>query len=366
MTEQLNNVQESISLAFSALAAERAAVAATNANGAAPHIPAQLFPRLGTYLLRNGMVTREQLDHALAYQKAQKAEGKDVRLGQTLVDLELVTRTDLDRVIMEQMIELQNALQQSNRVLEHRVAERTAELQEALTKLMELNQHKINFISNISHELLTPLAKIKGFSIMLADQALGDINEDQHKALHTVNRSVLSLEQLIKDLIRFASTARGEIKVDLRPTDLQKVYKELYQDFVAKAQREQLTLSLDLSPDFPAIKADAEKLNWALHQFLDNAIKFTKPNGRVILGGRTNGTHALLYVEDTGIGIPDDRISELFVPFHQLDGSSTRHFGGTGLGLAFAKRLVQAHNSDIELESKVDVGTRFSFLLPLA
>ncbi len=364
MTEELNNVQESISLAFSALAAERAAVAATNSS--APHIPTQLFPRLGTYLLRNKMVTKEQLDQALAYQKAQKAEGKDVRLGQTLVDLELVTREDLDRVITEQMIELQNALQQSNRVLEQRVAERTGELQEALNKLMELNQHKINFISNISHELLTPLAKIKGFSIMLADQALGDINEDQHKALHTVNRSVLSLEQLIKDLIRFASTARGEIKVDLRPTDLQKIFNELYREFVDKAQREGLALTLDLAPDFPPVKADAEKLSWALHQFLDNAVKFTPQSGRVILGGRSNGTKALLYVEDTGIGIPEDRISELFVPFHQLDGSSTRHYGGTGLGLAFAKRLIEAHNSDVELESKVDVGTRFSFMLPLA
>jgi signal transduction histidine kinase len=353
-------------LAFYALQAERQVLSQSSSATLVPHVPIQLVPRLGMYLLRNELITKEYLNDALEYQKKQKALGVDVLLGQALVDLNYISRTTLDRAITEQLLELQAALQQSNRILEQRVAERTADLKQALNKLKELNQLKINFISNISHELLTPLAKIKGFGAMLADSALGDINPEQRSALHTVNHAVDTLEHLIKDLIRFASTARGEIRLDYSPVDFLSIANRLCDTFSTKANQGRVTLNQKIPKSLQKIRADGEKLSWVLYQLLDNAIKFTPPNGQVTIGANAGTQYATIYVQDTGIGIPPERLSETFVPFHQLDGSSTRHYSGTGLGLALVYRLLEVHGSKLRVESKVNVGSTFLFDLPYA
>jgi signal transduction histidine kinase len=117
----------------------------------------------------------------------------------------------------------------------------------------------------------------------------------------------------------------------------------------------------------PPVKADAEKISWAMLQLLDNAIKFTPAGGQVTLSACLEAaTLVMVSVTDTGIGIPPERLKEIFEPFHQLDGSSTRRFGGTGMGLALVRDILEAHGSVIEVESEDGKGSTFRFPLLVA
>lgn len=145
--------------------------------------PEMLVPRLGEYIAQKGLITEDQLQMALAYQQEQIDKGAHYLLGQALVDLKMLNRDTLDQVVTEQIIQLRNALQSSNRNLEQRVKERTFELNEALLRLSDLSQMKANFVANISHELRTPLTHVKGYIELLVTESLGNISEDQRHAL---------------------------------------------------------------------------------------------------------------------------------------------------------------------------------------
>ncbi|MBI5828113.1 MAG: hypothetical protein HZB20_00895, partial [Chloroflexi bacterium] len=166
-----------------------------------------LVPRLGEFLVRRGFLTEEQLQTALAHQRQNTEQGQQQMFGQSLLELKLISREQLDNAIMAQVLELQAALQTSNRQLEKRVADRTAELVRALAKVNEVNQLNTDFVSNISHELRTPLAQIKGYVLLLNDGTLGDLDPDQTTAVAASAAAIARLERLIEDLIRFASAA---------------------------------------------------------------------------------------------------------------------------------------------------------------
>jgi len=125
-------------------------------------------------------------------------------------------------------------------------------------------------------------------------------------------------------------------------------------------------MRLEAEPGLPPVQADRQRIGWVIAQLLDNSLKFTPPGGQVTLGIRRSPKGVRLSVEDTGIGIPQSRIAELFTPFHQLDGSTTRRYSGTGLGLALAQQIVEAHGSQIRVESAEAKGSSFSFELDLA
>jgi two-component system sensor histidine kinase VicK len=129
----------------------------------------------------------------------------------------------------------------------------------------------------------------------------------------------------------------------------------------------QISLTVDMDPALPPIQADEEKLSWVLSQLFDNAIKFTQPGGKVHLSAKLENEKMVnITLSDSGIGIPPERMKEIFEPFHQLDGSATRRFGGTGLGLALVRQIIEAHGSLINVQSKVNKGTTVSFPLLVA
>jgi len=324
----------------------------------------QLVPRLGDYLVRNGHLTDTQLQAALERQKARVSEGQPPRLlGQTLEEMGFITRDRLDQVIAQQILELQTALLDTNKSLEKRVTERTAELEAALVKLTELNRLKANFVSNISHELRTPLTQIKGYTSLLADGVLGALTSDQADALKVTTRSIERLEQLINDLITYATASKGELTLNLQFVSVPAVIARVVKKSLDKAQKAGIALSVQAPLELPPAYADEEKLNWVLLQLVDNAIKFSPEGGRVTISAGLNGRRILFAVRDTGIGIPPDRVGELFQAFQQLDGSATRHYGGTGLGLALVRRIIEAHGSDIAVDSHEGQGSVFSFAL---
>jgi signal transduction histidine kinase len=325
----------------------------------------QLLPRLGEYLVRDGHLTEAQLHAALERQKASAGKGLPSRLlGQTLEEMGFITRDRLDQVIAQQILELQTALLEANHSLEKRVAERTAELEAALVKLTELNRLKANFVANISHELRTPLTQIKGYNSLLADGVLGALTSEQAEALTVTTHSIERLEQLINDLITYATTAKGELTLNLQFVSVPAVIARVVKKSLDKAHKRELGLAVQAPMDLPPVYADEEKLNWVLLQLVDNAIKFTPPGGRVTISAGLNSRRILFAVRDTGIGIPLNRLGELFEAFQQLDGSTTRQYGGTGLGLALVRRIIEAHGSEISVDSREGQGSIFSFALP--
>jgi signal transduction histidine kinase len=261
---------------------------------------------------------------------------------------------------------LQAALQQANRDLEKRVRERTAELQQALNRLGELNQLKSNFIANISHELRTPLTHIRGYIELMLEEDLGPLTDQQVAALEVVGRSEMRLEQLIEDLIQFSLAARGEFELELKPTNLKKVMGFVRQQSTKKIKDKSISLHVELPEDLPEVQADSSKLIWSISQLVDNAIKFTPVDGRITLGARVEGPLVVVYVDDNGIGIPEQKVKEIFEPFYQLDGSSTRRTGGTGLGLALVQRIVEAHGSHVKVRTRLGEGSRFEFAIAKA
>ncbi len=326
--------------------------------------PEILVPRLGEILLKKKLLQMTDLERALRLHAEMSASGRPRLLGQILLDMTLIDRKTLDEVITEQILQLHGALQVANHQLEQRVRERTAELQKALSKLSELNTLKSNFIASISHELRTPLTHLKGYLDLLSDGSLGQLNSEQQDAMSVLVRAEEKLEQLIEDLIRFSLAVRGEFTLNLKFLDMGNLVRDAVNRAMNLAKAKGTLLETSLGDGLPLVSVDQEKMTWVLFQLLDNAIKFTPSGGHVKISASAGESGVTVSVADNGIGIPADRIEEIFEPFHQLDSSDKRRYGGTGLGLALVRRILEAHGSLIQVQSEVGRGSFFQYTLP--
>jgi len=326
--------------------------------------PEMLIPRMGEYIVLKGLITDNDLQKALAYQQEQIAKGVPCLIGQALMDLELLDRDSLDQVVTEQIIQLRSALQASNRNLEQRVKDRTADLNTALNRLSELSQMKANFVANISHELRTPLTHIKGYLELLVTDSLGEVSQDQRHALQVSQRAATRLESMIEDLIMFSLASRGEMSMKMEKVDIRRLVSLAATSALNKAEERGVQVLVAAPDTIPCVQADPEKVGWVMNQLLDNGIKFTPSGGSVVINLKEEGNNLVhVSITDTGIGIPQHRLSEIFEPFHQLDGSSTRHYGGTGLGLSLVRQIVEAHGSLLDVQSVEGKGSTFKFPL---
>ena len=355
-----------IDVALAAVLLERQALSVIPAVPGAPFVGDAMLSRFGEFLVKKGYITADQLDAALGRQRELAGAGVRETLGQVLLEMRVMTREQLELASVEQVQELQSALRSANARLEQRVADRTKELEQAYRKLTELDRLKGDFISNVSHELRTPLTKIKGFNALLAAGDLGPLTAEQQQALEVMGRGVSELERLVGDLIQFATGARGQMV--LRPAIVP--VAEALEHAVAALRDRASAMGLELTchPPGPGVclKADPEKVRWVLDQLLDNAIKFTPAGGRIDAGAELSGAWVRIWVEDNGPGIAEERLPELFEPFHQLDGSTTRRRGGTGLGLALVKMIAAAHQGTVAVDSRPGAGSRFVVALPAA
>jgi signal transduction histidine kinase len=354
-----------VDLALFALLAEKAYLEGLPHSAPISSTPEALVPRIGQYLLEQGLLTEEKLEAALKRQEVLAAKGERMLLGQTLVQLGFIDRETLDRAITRQIIELHAALQESNRTLERRVAERTAELRRALERLTDLTQLKANLVSNISHELRTPLAHIKGYIELLSESQLGPLTEKQENALGVILRASDRLKSLIEDLIEFSTASREGLKLDIQEVDTRTLTQEVFARSKEKAAMTGVSLENALPGDLPPVLGDPERLAWVLYQLVDNGIKFTPSGGSVRVQAEREEGQVVIEVQDSGIGIPEDRFEEIFEPFHQLDGSPTRRYGGTGLGLALVRLILNSHGSSLSVESEQGEGSTFRFQLPI-
>jgi NtrC-family two-component system sensor histidine kinase KinB len=237
-------------------------------------------------------------------------------------------------------------------------------VQKALERVSELSQLKANFISNISHELRTPLTHIKGYIELLVTESLGSISEEQKHALHVSQQSTGKLESLIEDLIMVSLASRGELSIKQENIDIRRIANLAVKSFQGKAMERNVNLHGVIDDDIPLVQADSQKLAWVLQQLIDNGIKFTSAGGSVVVSVKREGENLVIVsITDTGIGIPPSQLSDIFEPFHQLDGSSTRRYGGTGLGLSLVRQIIEAHGSMLDVQSVEGRGSTFKFPL---
>lgn len=330
-----------------------------------PVAPEILVPRLGDHLAEQGHLTKEQLREALDYQLKQSSAGNPILLGQALLKLNLINQSILDQAVTEQIIMLQNALQLSNQRLEQRVRERTKELQQALVKITEANQLKTHFVSNMSHELRTPLAHMTGYLDLLQDGALGALNDDQQKAVNVLVKSNNRLSGLIDSLIQFSLVAQGELSLEPEITNVADLIKLAVGRTHSQAQASEVNLKYTLPGTPLQIKVDKEKITWVFSELIKNAIKFNEPHGEVKIAVDQNNGFMDFSITDNGIGIDEAKIDTIFEPFHQIDGSATRKYGGTGIGLSLAQQILEAHGADLKVHSKLGEGSSFRFKLPI-
>lgn len=330
--------------------------------------PELLTPRLGEYLVLKRQITQKQLNEALDSQKQyrQKNPTKHAPLvGEILVERGYVAKAVVDRSVTELIMNLKTALERSNVLLEQRVKERTQELEFALQKIKILNTHKSEFVSNISHELRTPLQHIVGYTYLFLDGTFGKLDQDRTDALVSIQNATDRLESLIMDLISFTEIEQGDLLLNNSKVAPRELCTAAIKSFFDLAKAKNLRLFQQCDDDLPEVLADKERILWVLRQLISNAIKFTPDGGYILLKAENRKAGVTFSVTDTGIGIPKERVNEIFEPFLQLDGSSTRNAGGTGIGLTICKEIIEAHNAELIVKSKLKKGTVFSFELPI-
>lgn len=354
-----------MSLVLAAVLAERQVLAAMPAEAGAPYAADLILPRFGEFLVTNGDITEAQLQSALARQREEAARGVQKTIGQTLLEMGLVMREQLDRASLQQVQQLQNAFHHIIHQLEQHATQRTHELQQALQQLTELNELKANFVASISHELRTPLVPIKGYTDLLASGSLGPLSEMQTEALKVVTRSIARLEELLNALIQFASSVKGKMTITPTVFALSDLAQRMQDFFGPRAAEKGVRLVIEFPVSLPLTTADGEKIYWVLFQLLDNALKFTPSGGEVRVTAEARPSRLRLAVRDTGPGIPPERLGEIFQPFRQLESAPGQLVDRTGLGLALVKRIIEAHDSRIEVQTEPGRGSVFSFDLPL-
>jgi two-component system sensor histidine kinase ChiS len=270
-----------------------------------------------------------------------------------------------------------------------------AELEKQNEDLKHLDQLKNEFLANTSHELRTPLNGIIGIAESLIDGATGELSQATQANLTLIISSGRRLANLVNDILDFSKLRHKNLELQLKPVDLRAVTHVVLTLSQPLAANKRLKLLNTIPAELPPAEADENRLQQILHNLIANAIKFT-PSGTVEVKAEVvtgNGQKVMINeqspitdypvpepveglpitqyqlaitVSDTGIGIPEDKFDRIFESFEQAEGSTAREYGGTGLGLAVTKQLVQLHGGEISVKSQVGEGSQFTFTLPIS
>lgn len=268
--------------------------------------------------------------------------------------------------LMGSLREATRTLTQEKQTLEQRVIERTMALREALLAAEAASRLRSEFLATISHELLTPLTYVIGMSSTLLRWPLGELSQRQRDYLQTIHDSGEHLLEMINDILDLSQIEAGKTVLNIAEFSLVKSAEKILDSLLEKATSEKVTLKLDLQINSTSdiFQADSGRIEQILWNLLTNAIKFTPEGGNVTLRLWVEENTAVFQVEDTGIGIPEEKLPLLFEKFQQLDTPYRRRYEGTGVGLALTKQLVELHRGRIEVESTVGMGSIFTVWIP--
>ena len=251
---------------------------------------------------------------------------------------------------------VQDVTEQREREIELLTAKRTAEI---------ANRTKTQFLANMSHELRTPLNAVIGFSQLIRDQAFGQIPERYVNYADDINSSGKLLLALINDILDMSRIEAGQHKLMEEVISVDSAISDCVRMVTSKAADGGVRLIVENKGPLPAVRADERALKQVLLNVLSNAVKFTPQGGAVTVAGEAMPGGTLdIRISDTGIGIAEEVIKDLFLPFRQADASISRRFGGSGLGLAISKKLMELHGGEISIDSHAGRGTRVTLHLP--
>jgi signal transduction histidine kinase len=268
-------------------------------------------------------------------------------------------------------------LRDLNRSLEDRIRERTSQLEETNRDLSRASRHKSEFLANMSHELRTPLNAILGFTELIIDGIYGQVPDELRESMEDIRINGRHLLRLINDVLDLSKIEAGQMRLNLGEYSLQSLIDSVISATRSLATEKRLELVARVEADLPPALGDSKRMTQVLMNLVGNAIKFTPGGGSVNVTARRvrnaqcearsvdSDDFIEIAVADTGIGIPAEELKNIFSEFRQVDSSITREYGGSGLGLSIAKRLIEMHEGSIWADSQVGRGSTFYVRIPL-
>jgi two-component system, OmpR family, phosphate regulon sensor histidine kinase PhoR len=234
-----------------------------------------------------------------------------------------------------------------------------------ITELKKMDQVRRDFVANVSHELRTPLSILRGYIETLLDNPKTS-SEELSRILRVMERHSKRLDLLAEDLLTLAQLESANPHLQLGEIDLSSFFRDVIHDWEKKLASKQLNIIVDVSPDFSTIRADPTRLQEALYNLLDNAVKYSRKRGEIRLSARQRDGEIELTVSDDGIGIAKEDLPRIFERFYRADKArSPDNVRGTGLGLAIVKHIAQLHGGRVEADSELSKGTTIRVLIPM-
>jgi two-component system, sensor histidine kinase ChiS len=280
-----------------------------------------------------------------------------------------IAKGDLDRTVEIQRSDEVGELARSFNNMAAQLQGSFEVLETKNAELQHLDKLKDEFLANTSHELRTPLNGMIGIAESMIDGATGKLTELQERNLWMVAQSGHRLANLVNDILDFSKLKHQNIELQLKPVSLREVVEVVLTLSRPLVGSKNLQLVNAVPSDLPAARADENRLQQILHNLIGNAVKFTS-TGTVKVSAELmhpeKGQQLAVTVSDTGIGIPADKLDRIFEAFEQAEGSTAREYGGTGLGLAVTKQLVELHHGKLIVKSTVGAGSQFTFTLPVS
>ncbi len=230
-----------------------------------------------------------------------------------------------------------------------------------VTKLRRLETMRQDFVANVSHELKTPLTSIKGFVETLLDSDLND-KETLRKFMTIISQEADRLNNLIHDLLDISRLESGQTEIHRKHLDLEALIDSIILSVANRIEAKQLELEKDLQAK--TILGDEDLVREVFINLVDNAIKYTPAGGKIIVGSAKGEGETMVYVRDTGIGIPAESLPRIFERFYRVDKGRSREMGGTGLGLSIVKHIMERHGGKVSVWSEPGQGSEFKLIFP--
>ncbi|HEX9051883.1 MAG TPA: ATP-binding protein [Anaeromyxobacter sp.] len=245
------------------------------------------------------------------------------------------------------------------------LSDKNRQLEESYGKLKELDRLKSNFLATMSHELRTPLTSVIGYSEMMLEGLGGPLTAEQREYLGIIMEKGENLLQLITSILDISKIEAGRVRLLLSEVEASQVMRDAVATVLPLARKKGIRVACEPGA-IPRFQADRDKIRQCLVNLCSNAVKFTQNGGTITVSAEAlRGDRVALHVSDTGIGIGEEHVDRVFDVFYQVDGSSTREYGGAGLGLAIVKSFVEAHGGEVSVRSKPGQGSVFTIVLPV-
>ncbi|MBI1878863.1 MAG: GAF domain-containing protein [Chloroflexi bacterium] len=242
--------------------------------------------------------------------------------------------------------------------------QRAIELEAALEEVQETNRLKSEFVQNVSHELRTPLTFVRAYLELILEGGLGEVPSAMQEKLELISQKTYAVIRLVEDIVSLQKVESGNLS--FTPVTPKELMILAIQGATASADQSEIKLITESAPDLPLVQVDIDRIGQVFDNLIGNAIKFSQPGSQIKIGAELDGDAIKFSVQDQGAGIPPEALNKVFDKFYQAARpSGARRYKGSGLGLAIVKQIIEAHQGQISVESKLNQGTTFFFWLPI-